>query len=74
MVNYGNQDYERPDWAGKERRMVRMNSNTNATAIVVALINRGSLVGAADAKDFIIQYSEFFEGLVYKGFEEKKVV
>ena len=62
----------------EEKRMVRMNSNTNATAIVTALIERGQLnlpIGLdmrEELKDTLKEYSEFFEGLVYKGFEEKK--
>lgn len=79
MVTYGNQDYDKPDWNGKERRMVRMNSNTNATAIVLELAKQGRYNGLSqsvtDSRVSIDlrSYSEFFEKLVYQGFEEKNV-
>lgn len=78
MVDYGNRDYERPDWAGKERRMVRMNSNTNAVAVVLELAKQGRYnglsTGITDQKVMgdLKAFSEFFEGLVYKGFPEEK--
>jgi len=64
--------YDGVDWAGKERRMVRMNSNTKAAAVVVALIEHNRLSPHFDVQSALKDYSEFFEGLVYKGFEEKK--
>lgn len=37
---YGSYE-DKPDWAGKERRMVRMNSNTNAVASVLVCLGVG---------------------------------
>lgn len=64
--------YDGVDWDGKERRIIRQNSNTNATAIVTAMIERGLITKADTIEQDLKIYSEFFEGLVYKGFEEKK--
>jgi hypothetical protein len=39
---------------------------------VVALIEHNRLSPHFDVQSALKDYSEFFEGLVYKGFEEKK--
>ena len=72
---------ENVDWAGKERRMVRMNSSGHAVEVIKELARQGRYNGLSvqvtDSKVMadLRAFSEFFEGLVYKGFpEEKKVV
>jgi len=71
--------YDGVDWAGKEKRMVRMNSNTNAVAIVLELARQGRYnglsMGNTDQRMMVDlrAFRRFFELEVYEGFEEKKV-